>query len=471
MSSLNQGRHELARRWRRQILRISTGIALLLGLSTYAVGQEGTKDTSFIRVPFQVSDAGAPTVDLHLEIGRPRIFVADGRVSRIYIANPAVLDSYTVKPQQIVVTPKALGSTALIFWDEAGHASIFNISVDVPIDLLRTALLKALPTERINVTSNGEKISLSGELSSRAAVDTALKIASLFSKEVVDSLIVDSAKAKQVKVKVRFLEVDRARLNQFGINLFAPAGGTAIGAATTSQFPTTATAAPDSRGGNTLTVSNALNFLFYDWRAGIGVSVQDLEDKQLAQVLAEPTITTISGQNASFLAGGEFPFPVVQGASTGTTAITIQFRPYGVKLDFTPKVNVDGTIELRVVPEVSSLDYTNAVSISGYTIPAISTKHVDTQVVLRSGQSFAISGLLDKQTTDSFARTPGLAGVPILGALFRSKSVNLTTSELIVIVTPEIVDPIADKEITGQIQLARPMLDEKRFDESSKPRP
>ena len=169
----------------------------------------------------------------------------------------------------------------------------------------------------------------------------------------------------------------------------------------TGQFPSTQTyTAGSGTTASTLTTSNPLNLLFYNFGLNIGFTLQDLQDRQIAQILAEPTITTLSGQKASFLSGGEFPFPVVQGSSGGLTSITIQFRPYGVKLDFTPIVNDDGTIQLKVAPEVSALDYTNAVTISGYTIPAISTRRAETQVELRDGQSFAISGLLDHRTTD-----------------------------------------------------------------------
>ena len=155
----------------------------------------------------------------------------------------------------------------------------------------------------------------------------------------------------------------------------------------------------------------------------------------------------------------------MQGSSGGLTSVTIQFRPYGVKLDFTPVVNPDGSIQLRVAPEVSALDYTNAVTISGYTIPALSTRRAETQVVLRSGQSFAISGLLDRRTTDQLSKTPGVASIPILGQLFKSKGVNLSTTELIVIVTPTIIDPLTDSSPTPpEPRPVRPFLQDQTFD-------
>jgi pilus assembly protein CpaC len=267
-----------------------------------------------------------------------------------------------------------------------------------------------------------------------------------------------------VKLQVEIIEIDRSKMDQFGINIFTAGKNTSN--TTTGQFPTTQTYTPGSGSAPaTLVTSNPLNLLFFRFGLNIGLTLQDLQDKNIAQILAEPTITTLSGQKASFLAGGEFPFPVVQGSSGGLTSITIQFRPYGVKLDFTPLVNEDGTVQLKVSPEVSALDYTNAVTISGYTIPAISTRRAETQVELRDGQSFAISGLLDHRTTDIFNRMPGFGDVPILGQLFRSKSLSHSTVELMVIVTPSIVDPLNDASVPIPPQLPVPMLDPKQFDQ------
>ncbi|MGI4828055.1 MAG: type II and III secretion system protein family protein [Janthinobacterium lividum] len=415
----------------------------------------------------QVAEATAVTT--HLELGHTLMLNAKARINRIYIANPAVLESYIVTPHEILLTAKTAGLTSVVLWDETNHTETYMVSCDLDPAPLRKALGDALPGEQVAVEVHQSKIMLEGAVTTQAASDTAEKIAALFNKDVVNSLVVSSAKARQVELKVRFVEIDRSRLNQFGINIFAPGGTSSVGSGSTQQFSTTTTLTTGSgtgllAGANVLNVSNPLNFLFYSSKANVGVSVQDLENKQVLQILAEPTITTLSGQSADFLAGGEFPFPVVQGASTGATSITIQFRPFGVRLAFTPRVNPDGSIELKVSPEVSALDYTNAVSISGYTIPAISTKHVDTQVVLHSGQSFAISGLLDRRTTDSLARTPGIASIPILGALFRSKGVNLSNSELIVIVTPTLVDPLMDKTVPHDPEPVRPFLNKDKFD-------
>ena len=430
------------------------------------------------QAPQQVSNAslyGTTGEITHIEVGRTLLLSRSYNISRLYVADPRVLESYVASPRQVVLTAKTAGVTSVLIWGPNGTEETLAISTDAPTTEIQQALATAFPKESIHVRGSGGRLILSGTLCSRARADEVIRLATAFSKDVVDSLVVNSAHAQQVELKVRFIEVDRSRLNQFGINLFGPGNASTIGSGSTQQFPSTASLSSGSASGgatnantlangSVLTVSNALNFLFYNTKLGAGVTIQDLQSKQLAQVLAEPTITTISGQNANFLAGGEFPFPVVQGGVGGLTSISLQFRPYGVKLEFLPRVNVDGTIELKVTPEVSSLDYTNAVTISGYTIPAISTKRADTQVVLRSGQSFAISGLLDQQTTDSLAKTPGLANIPLLGALFKSKASNLSTSELIVIVTPTVVDPLSQSEAPQEPAIVRPLLQDRAFD-------
>jgi pilus assembly protein CpaC len=190
-------------------------------------------------------------------------------------------------------------------------------------------------------------------------------------------------------------------------------------------------------------IQDALNIFYFNADLNLGSTLRALQDNGILQVLAEPNLTTVSGRAAKFLAGGEFPYPVIQGSNGGFTSVTVQFRPYGVQLDFTPYVHPDGSIRLRVNPEVSALDYANAVKISGYTVPAISTRKADTEIELKNGQSFAISGLLDNRITDSLSKIPGISSIPILGQLFRSKNLNHSVTELIVIVTPTVVDPLS----------------------------
>ena len=376
----------------------------------------------------------------HITVGRSIFVDTKHRLARVYITNPDIIDSYTASPTEVVITAKKAGTSTLILWDESGDSKSYIVSSDLNVEMLAQSMKQALPDEPIKVVGDETRVVLTGTVSTAAAGDAAVKIASLYSKEVSNSLLVNTAKVKQVRLEVKIVEVDRSKINQFGFNFFG-AGGQNPSSTTTGQYPSTMSSSV-ANGVKTITTINPLNFSIYLNRFNIGATLQDLETMQVGQILAEPNITAMSGEKASFLAGGEFPFPVVQGSSTGGTSVSISFRPYGVKLDFTPIVNTDGTIDLKVSPEVSALDYSNAVVIAGYTIPAISTRRADTEVVLKNGQTFGIAGLLDKRTTDLYSKTPGAASIPVLGQLFKSKGVNHSDNELIVIVTPFIVDPV-----------------------------
>jgi pilus assembly protein CpaC len=403
---------------------------------------------------------------VHLLVGRSIFIKSVTRLKRVYVSNPLAVDSLTSSPTQIVVTAKAPGVSSLILWDEAGQSVTYLVFSDLDVTTLQREIREALPYDNIKVEAEQDRVSLSGTVMSDASSEAAVKLAALYAKNVVNSVVVRSPHVRQVKLQVQIIEIDRSKLTQFGINLFSE--GTNSGNVTTGQFPSTQTYTPASgTTPATITTNNPLNLFFFRFGTNVGLTLQDLQNRNLAQILAEPTITTLSGQKASFLAGGEFPFPVVQGSSGGLTSITIQFRPYGVKLEFTPIANEDGTVQLKVAPEVSALDYTNAVTISGYTIPAISTRRADTQVELRDGQSFAISGLLDHRTTDILSKMPGIGDVPILGQLFHSKNVNHSTVELMVIVTPSIVDPLNDATSPIPPKLPVPMLDPAQFDKKT----
>jgi pilus assembly protein CpaC len=402
---------------------------------------------------------------LHILVGQSLFINTLSRLKRVYVSNPAIIDSFTASPTQIVVSAKIPGMSSLILWDEAGHSQTYNVSCDIDVTSLQDSIRLSLPNDAIKVEAQQDRVSLSGLALSDASADAAAKLAALYSKNVVNALLVRQAHVSQVKLKVQMLEVDRTKLNEFGLNFFSQGKNTS--AVSTGQFSSVTTQSTTSTGSSSsslLSITNPLNLLFFNSGLNVGLTIQDLQSRQLLQILAEPTLTAISGQKASFLSGGEFPFPVIQGSSGGLTSITIQFRQYGVKLEFTPQVNPDGTIQLQVKPEVSALDYTNAVSISGYTIPALSTRRAETEVELRNGQSFAISGLLDNRTTDMLSKIPGIGDVPVLGQLFRSKNINHSVVELVVVVTPTIVDPLTDTTPPSLPKLPIPLLDVPVFD-------
>jgi pilus assembly protein CpaC len=407
----------------------------------------------------------------HITVGRSLFIDTRHRLARVYITNPDILDSYTASPNQVVLTAKKAGSSTLILWDESGESKSYLVSADMNVDVLRESLKQALPYENIQVKGDEGRVVLTGTVGSTALADSAVKIAGIYSKEVSNSLMINSATVKQVRLEVKIVEVDRSKINQFGFNFFNQ-GGNIAAATTTGQYPSSLTVTPPTpTTPKTVTIGNPLNFSLYSSKLNIGATLQDLETMQVLQILAEPNITTMSGQKADFLAGGEFPFPIVQSSSTGNPVVTILFKSYGVKVQFLPVVNVDGTIDLTVSPEVSALDFTNAVTIAGYTIPAISTRRAETEVVLKTGQTFAISGLLDQRTTDLYSKTPGVSSIPILGQLFKSKGVTHTNTELMVIVTPTIVDPVTQETpaILPPPQRIVPLMDTNKFDKDLTP--
>jgi pilus assembly protein CpaC len=264
----------------------------------------------------------------------------------------------------------------------------------------------------------------------------------------------------QILLKVKFASVDRSLLKQLGMNIFSTGITNTIGSVSTQQFssPTLSTSSGSSGSGGiggtngvTATVSNFLNLFFFRPDLNLGATIQALETKGVVEVLAEPNVLAENGKQASFLAGGEFPYPVVQGGTLGgTSAVTIQFRQFGVRLNFIPTMTPRGTIRLQVAPEVSALDYTNGITISGFTVPGLDVRNVNTEVELAEGQSFAIGGLLDNRETETFSKIPFIGDIPVLGRFFQSKSKNRTNTELMVIVTPEIVRPMpAGKQIAG----------------------
>jgi len=399
---------------------------------------------------------------MHVTVGRTIFIDTRRRLTRVYVTDPTVLNSYTANPNQIVVTALKPGASTVLVWDESGETQAYLISSDMNVESLQHALTQGFPQDAIHAEGNEDRVVLSGYVGTEDNAINAGKLSAQFTKNVTNSLVVNSSRVKQVRLKVRIIEVDRSKLAQFGFNFFsAGSKNFTVGSTSTGQFSSTVTGNSTSA-----TIGNPLNFSLYSSKLNIGMTLEDLATQNIAQILAEPTITSMSGQKASFLAGGQFPFPVVQASSSGAASVTLQFQPYGVKLDFTPKVNPDGTIDLKVNPEVSALDYSNAVTIAGYTVPAISTRKADTELVLESGQSFAISGLLDQRITDVMEHAPGIASVPILGELFKSKSLNHSIGELIVIVTPTLVDPIAEAkaEELATPAMVVPFLKKDKFD-------
>ena len=409
---------------------------------------------------------------LHVFVGKSVVINMQAPVSRILSSNPEVIDTLATSPTQVVVEGKAAGVSSLILWDSSGHSQILDVTVDVNISHLRTAIEQTYPGQQINIQTDGAHLILTGIVSESKISEDVGKMATSYSAGVVNSLTVAPVHEQQILLQVKFAEVDRTKLQQFGINLISTGAANTPGTVTTQEFgpPSTTGQLSNSIGASktgfttSLQLSNLLNIFLFRPDLNLGATIQDLESRSVLQILAEPNLLALNGQKANFLAGGEFPFPVVQsGVNVG--AVTIQFRPFGVKLDFTAYIGPDRVIRMHIVPEVSTLDFTQAVTVSGVSVPAISTRRAETEIELKDGQSFGIAGLLDNRAQVQLSKIPGIGDIPILGNLFRSRSINRSDSELLVMVTPRIVDPV---QMSGPppVPPANPIkfLDNSRYD-------
>lgn len=396
--------------------------------------------------------------ELFVTVGKSVIVNSAVPIERASVGFGDIAEATAVGPTEVLVNGKAAGETSLIIWQRGGGKLFFDILVqpsrfsnNSKVDLLRRQLARELPGQKIDVGVENDLIFLRGTAKDLTSADRAMAIAAAVGKPVDLLYVAVPPPDTQILLKVRFASVDRSLLRQFGMNLFSTGATNTIGSASTQQFsPPSLSSTGSSSGtggvssnGVTATISNFLNLFFFRPDLNLGATIEALEAKGVVETLAEPNVLAENGKQASFLAGGEFPYPVVQGGTTGgSTAITIQFRQFGVRLNFIPTVTPRGTIRLQVAPEVSALDYANGVTIQGFTVPGVSVRNVNTEVELGEGQSFAIGGLLDNRETETFSKVPFIGDVPILGKFFQSKTKNRTNTELMVIVTPQIVRPI-----------------------------
>jgi len=430
----------------------------------------------------QAAPLGTETQTVHILVGHSILINTQARLRRIVVGNPTVVESTTMSPTELVITAKAAGSSSLVIWDENSQSRILEISADIDVSGLRDAVERSFPGEKIEVEAEEGKVVLTGVVSTSAVADQLGKMAVPYAKDIVNSLLVaQPGRQKQVLLKVRFAEVDRAKLDEFGFNLLSTGAAKTVGTITTGQFsppgleggllsgtipPAGSPGNPNSIFTTQTTISDLLNIFIFRPDINLGATIRALQNNNVLQILAEPNLMAMSGETAKFLAGGEFPYAVVQSTAGGVPTITVQFKPFGVRLDFTGIIESDGIIHLKVAPEVSSLDFSNAVTLSGFTLPAISTRRAETSVELKDGQSFGIAGLLDQRTTVLLSKVPGIGDIPVLGQLFRSRSINRTNSELLVLVTPQIVDPVAAPSAPAIPNMPVSNLDTGKFDKT-----
>ena len=393
-------------------------------------------------------------------------------IERVAVTSTEIADALVISPQQVMINGKAPGIVSLILWDRTGKSTSYDLVVELDISLLQRQLEEQFPTENITVSSAKGALVLSGSASDPRVVEKAIEIAGSFSPKVINLLqLPPPPDTEQILLQVKFADVDRAATQSLGINLFSTGAGNTLGSITTQQFQapfnnqTLSTISPSKGPGflSSQTLQDVLNIFAFRFDANLGATIKALQQKNLLQILAEPNLLASNGKEASFLAGGEFPFPVVQGGANIST-VTIQFKEFGVRLNFTPTVTSSGKIRLKVKPEVSALDFTNAVTIGGFFVPALSTRRAETEIELADGQSFAIAGLIDNRLNEVYNKIPGLGDIPILGYLFRSRNIQKSKTELLVLVTPKFVKPLNPDQLPPIPEPAKPFLDIQKFD-------
>jgi pilus assembly protein CpaC len=405
------------------------------------------------------------TNELAVAVGKTVLIDCARPIARVAIGLGEIAEASAVTPTEIMVNGKVPGETSLIIWDTRGGRQFFNITVRPSsavstdnLDAIRRELAMELPGQPLKVTSENNMVFLRGTVKDLNGSARAVQIASTGGK-VVNLLNVDVPPADpQILLKVKFASVDRSKEKQLGINVFSSGLGNTIAGYGTGEYAAPTVGLPSAGSPGSVSISNPLNLFAFFPGLNLGANIEALEQRGLVEVLAEPNVMAVNGKEASFLAGGEYPYPVAQAATGGAATISISFKEYGVRLNFIPTITPRGTIRLQVAPEVSALDFADSVEISGFDVPSITTRKVKTEVELSDGQSFVVGGLLDKNETETFQKIPFLGDIPILGKFFQSMQRTKTDTELIIIVTPEIVSPIGAGSALPELKLPQPFL-------------
>jgi pilus assembly protein CpaC len=403
------------------------------------------------QAPAQAPAPASGARDLAVTVGKSVLVDSPAVIERVAVANGTLVEAVAITPHEVLVNGKAAGETTMIVWQQGGNRLFFDLTVqrnDTRLNEVRHLISEEKGAENVQLDVDGDSVLVRGTAADLTSADRAMSIAGTLGKAVNLLRVNIPQTDQQILLKVRFADVDRSVSQSLGIN-FLSGNPKLTGSTTTGQFgpPTLTGNVGGSTGGSTtstspsLTLTQALNIFLFRPDINIGATISALQSQNLLEILAEPNVMAINGHTATFLDGGQFPYPTIQGG-VNAGAVTISFREFGIKIEFTPTVTPRGTIRLQVTPEVSSLDYTNALIYNGITVPGIATKRVQTEIELEDGQSFAIGGMLNNQETETLNKVPGLGDIPFFGKLFQSRIKTKNNSELLVLVTPEMVHPI-----------------------------
>ena len=373
--------------------------------------------------------AAEPNRALSVTVGKSLIIDSEADILRVSIAGATLAETVAINQREVMINGLMPGETSVVIWEAGGARRVYDLSVrpsSAKVDAVRHQLAGDEGGESIRLDFENETAFLRGTVKDLVSAERAVAIAGTLGKVVNLLYVAVPPVAAQILLKVRFANVERSASKQLGANLMSTGHINTPGATSTGQF----------------NLSDALNLLLFNKGFNLSATLTALQNNNLVEILAEPNLLAIDGQPASFVAGGEYPYPTVQGGAVAG-AVTIAFREFGVRIKFLPTVTPRGTIRLHVAPEVSSLDFANGLVVQGFNVPALLTRRVDTEVELESGQSFAIAGLLDNRVTETQSKVPGIGDIPILGRLFQNRTRSSNNSELLIIITPELVRPMA----------------------------
>ncbi len=388
-------------------------------------------------------------IAVNVLVGQSRVINFDRPVGRFSVSNPEIAEAVLVTPDQVLVNGKAFGQVNFIAWEQTGgQFLVFDVFVRANLSLIDSQIRALFPKDDIRLSQANGSVVISGSVANSATAAQVQSVIEAANFKTVNMLTSPVSGATQVQLQVRVAEVNRTKLRDYGTSFSAlPKGGTG-GYVNSGNGPSVLGDVVTSPAGAALDMilQPALNLFIFNRQINTGAMLRMLRQEGAFRELAEPNLIAMNGQQASFLAGGEFPVPVLQMGNNGT-GITIVWKEYGIRLNFKPTIIDEDHIRLELEPEVSTIDFTNGVRFNGFVVPALRTRRAKTGVELRDGQSFALAGLLDNTETKTLSRVPLVSEIPVIGALFKSKSFEKKETELMFIVTAHMVKPVSPDDL------------------------
>ncbi len=406
-------------------------VLIAITTSSLAFAQETSYSASFT--------AAKEAIPINVLVGQSRVINFDRPIGRFSVSNPEIAEAVLVAPDQVLVNGKAFGQVNFIAWEQkGGQFTVFDVFVRANLSLIDSQIRALFPKDDVRLSQANGSVVISGNVAdpkTAAQVDSVVQAAGF---KTVNMLASPVKNAAQVQLQIRVAEVSRNRGRELGSSYASVNGGTSVFAS--GGGPASLSSADNGSLMSTF-AGSALNLFLFNNALGLQAYIRALQTQGALRALAEPNLIAMDGQQASFLAGGEFPVPIVQGGNGGNS-VSVVFKEYGVRLNFKPTIIDEDHIRLELEPEVSSIDFANGVRFNGFVVPALRTRRAKTGIELRDGQSFALAGLLDNNEQRSLSKVPVLGDIPILGALFKSKSFQKSETELMFIVTANLVKPV-----------------------------